>query len=280
MLTRVAELPDRSIRYLEAGGGKTAVVLLHAFPLSAEQWMPQLSRVPPGLRFIAPDLRGFRGNGPAFEPLDLDGVTMDGYAADVLSLMTHLEIDKAIVAGVSMGGYVGFAMLRRAPARIAGLVLANTRSIPDSAEGKAARDRMIALVERERAAGLAREMLPKLLGATTRQQQPDLVDVVGHLIEANSTAGLVFALRALKDRPDSTPLLASIACPVTIVAGEEDAVIPAAETDAMHRAIVGAELVRLPRVGHLSNLEAPAAFSAVLASFAPKTSRPGRPMQE
>ena len=88
-------------------------MLLHAFPLSAEQWLPQLSRVPPGWRFIAPDLRGFRGVGPAFEDLGLEGVTMDGYAADVLALMTHLEIERAVVGGLSMGGYVAFAMLRR-----------------------------------------------------------------------------------------------------------------------------------------------------------------------
>jgi pimeloyl-ACP methyl ester carboxylesterase len=267
MLTRVANLPDRAVRYLEAGGGKTAIVLLHAFPLSAEQWMPQLSRVPRGLRFVAPDLGGFRGHGPAFEQIDLDGVTMDGYAADVLALRTHLEIDRAVVGGVSMGGYVAFAMLRRAPARLAGLVLANTRSIPDSPDARAGRDRMIALAEREGSAGIAREMVPKLLGATTREQQPDLVEVIGHLIRANSTDALVAALRALKDRPDSTPLLASIACPTTIVAGEEDAIIPAAESDAMHRAIAGANLVRLPRVGHLSNLEAPSAFNDVLAAF-------------
>jgi pimeloyl-ACP methyl ester carboxylesterase len=266
--TKVANLPDRSVRYLEAGGGKTNVVLLHAFPLSAEQWAPQLSRVPRGLRLIAPDLRGFRGSGPAFDHLDLNGVTLDDYAADVLALMTHLDIERAVVAGVSMGGYVAFAMLRRASARVAGLVLANTRAIPDSAEAKSGRDRMIALLEREGTSAIAREMLPKLLGKTTRDEQPDLMDVVGHLIQMNSPAAIAAALIALKDRPDSTPLLSSISCPTTIVSGEEDAIIPAAETTSMQQAIRGATLITMPKVGHLSNLEAPSAFNDVLAGVA------------
>jgi len=267
MQTRIANLPDRSVRYLESGGGRNAMVLLHAFPLSAEQWMPQLARVPSGARVIAPDLRGFHGTGGGVVHADVAGMTMDGYAADVLALMSHLEIERAVIGGVSMGGYVAFAMMRRAPERIAGLVLANTRATPDSAEGRAARDRTAATIEREGATALAREMVPKLLGATTRSQQPDLVDVVTHLIEMNSKEALIAAVRALKERPDSTPMLASIACPTTIVAGEEDTIIPMSDVEAMKSAIPKARLVLLPRVGHLSNLEAPAAFIDVLYGF-------------
>jgi pimeloyl-ACP methyl ester carboxylesterase len=272
MQIKIANLPDRAVRYLDAGGGKTAMVLLHAFPLSAEQWTPQLARVPAGARAIAPDLRGFRGRGSGVDlaDLDLDGVTMDAYAADVLALMTHLEIERAIVAGVSMGGYVAFAMLRRAPHRVAGLVLANTRSIADTPEARTGRDRMIEIVERDGASAVARELLPKLVGATTRAEQPDLVEVIGHLIEANPPEAIAAALRALKDRPESTSLLASIACPTTVVTGEEDAIVSRNEAEAMQRAIPGARLVALPRVGHLSNLEAPAAFNDVLTNLAGK----------
>jgi pimeloyl-ACP methyl ester carboxylesterase len=254
MLTKVAHLADRSVRYLEAGGGKP-LVLLHAFPLSADQWLPQLARVPPGVRVIAPDLRGFRGSGPAFEQIGLADVTMDEYAADVLALMTHLEIDRAGIGGLSMGGYVALALLARAPARVAGLVLANTRATADSPDGRAGRDRMIAMVEREGPAGIAREMVPKLLGATTLRDQPDLAEAVGHMIQMNSDDAIVAALRAMKNRPDRTPLLASIGCPTTVIAGEEDAIVPVAEAEALQRAIPGARLVILPRVGHLSNLE-------------------------
>jgi pimeloyl-ACP methyl ester carboxylesterase len=254
MLTRVAHLAGRDVRYLEAGSGRP-LVLLHAFPLSAEQWVPQLCRVPPGFRVIAPDLRGFQGTGPAVQAADVTGVTMDDYAADVLALMTHLDIERAVIGGVSMGGYVALALFQAAPARVAGLILANTRAGADSAEGRAARDRMAALAAREGPAGVAREMVPKLLGATTLREQPDLADVVSALIEMNSAEAIIAAILAMKARPDRTSLLASIACPTTIITGDEDVLVPPAEAETMHRAIPGSELITLPRVGHLSNLE-------------------------
>jgi len=263
ILTRVANLPDRSVRYLEAGSGR-ALVLLHAFPLSADQWLPQLARPRAGWRVIAPDLRGFRGAGPAFEQVDLERVRIDDYADDVLTLMTHLEIDRAVVGGLSMGGYVAFAMLRRAPERIAGLVLANTRATADSEQGRAGRDRLIALARAEGPAAIAREMVPKLLGTTTACERPDLVDAVSALVTMNSTETLVAGLTAMKHRPDSTPLLSWIAVPVTVIAGEDDVIIPVAESEAMHAAIPGSRFVVVPRAGHLSNLEDPSAFASGL----------------
>jgi pimeloyl-ACP methyl ester carboxylesterase len=196
MHIKVANLVDRSVRYLETGSGRP-LVLLHAFPLSADQWLPQLHRLPAGWRAVAPDLRGFRGTRSVLSYVGPGPVTIDTYAGDILALMTHLEIDRAIVAGLSMGGYVAFSMLRQAPARVSGLVLANTRAAADTAEGAAARDRMIALAEGEGSAGVAREMLPKLLGETSRREQPDLEQAVRALIEANGTEAIVAALRAM-----------------------------------------------------------------------------------
>jgi len=242
-------------------------VLLHAFPLSADQWLPQLHRVPPGWRFLAPDLRGFRGVGPAFEDPALSGLSIDDYADDVLALMTHVEVDRAVVCGVSMGGYVAFAMWRRAAARVTGLVLSNTRAAADSPEARAGRDRTIALVRTGGANALAAEMVSRLLGETTRREQPDLEDAVRRLILVNSTEGIVSALAALRDRPDATPLLPTISGPTLVVGGAEDAVVPVPETETMHRALPGSRLVILPRAGHLSNLEAPMAWGKALETF-------------
>jgi len=263
VFSKVAHLPERSVRYFEAGAGQP-VVWLHAFPLSAEQWLPQFAKVPPGWRFIAPDLRGFRGARAAFEEIALDGITMDDYAADVLALMSHLEIDRAVVAGSSMGGYVAFAMLRRAAARVRGLILVGTRAGADTDEARAGRDRMLDLVGREGVGAIAREMVPKLLGATTRREQPDLADALARLIETNSAGAVAAAIRALKARPDSRPLLPAIQCPTVIVAGDEDAIIPRAEAEAMHAAIPGATLQILPKIGHLPNVEGTGLFSTVL----------------
>jgi 3-oxoadipate enol-lactonase len=213
---------------------------------------------------VAPDLRGFRGSGMAFEEIGLDDLTLDDYAGDVLELMSHLDIDRAAITGLSMGGYVALALFRRAPARVSGLVLADTRSGADGEAGRAGRDKMAALAVREGAAAVAAEMLPKLLGETTQREQPDLSEAVGRLIEVNTPEAIAAATLALKRRPDSTPLLSSIAVPTTIICGEEDVLTPPAESEAMHRAIGGSELVVLPRAGHLSNLESPMAFSAAL----------------
>jgi pimeloyl-ACP methyl ester carboxylesterase len=261
VIPKVANVSTRPVRYFDAGSG-TPLVLIHAFPLSADQWLPQLARVPPGWRVVAPDLRGFRrGDGGAPEP---GPVGMDTYAADVLELMSHLAIGRAVVAGLSMGGYVAFAMLRTSPERVAGMVLADTRPNADTADARSARDEMLRLVADSGPSAVARAMVPKLLGETTKREQPDLVDAVTRLIEANSSAGIADAIRALRDRPDSTGLLSGIACPTTVICGDEDTVTPPAVSEAMHRAIPGSRLVIVPRAGHLSNIESPAAFSAAL----------------
>jgi pimeloyl-ACP methyl ester carboxylesterase len=266
MQIKGANLPDRSVRYLEAGSGRAAL-LLHAFPLSADQWLPQLHQLPPGWRAVAPDFRGFRPPDTAAADASLDAVTMETYAADVQALMAHLDIQRAVVVGLSMGGYVAFALMRRAPQLIQALVLANTRATPDSAEGLVGRDRLIAAVERAGAPAVTAEMLPKMIGQTSRREQPDLEGTVRRLIEANSTAAITAALRAMKGRPDSTPLLATVGCPSLVIAGEEDALIPAADIAAMRLAIPGTREVTIPRAGHLTNLEAPAAFNQALSEF-------------
>jgi pimeloyl-ACP methyl ester carboxylesterase len=272
MQIKVANLPERSVRYLDSGGGDSSeadgavVIFLHAFPLSADQWLPQLHRLPPGWRGLAPDLRGFRG-GRSMLGYVGPNVTMETYAADVLSFMAHLNVSRAIIAGLSMGGYVAFAIWRHASERVVGLILANTRASADSADAAAGRDRIIALAEREGPPAVANEMISKLIGASNRRDQPDLEQVVRELIEANATDAIVAALRAMKARPDSTPLLAQISCPALIISGEEDAVIPAAETDAMHAAIPRAAARAISRAGHLSNLEAPHAFNEAIAEF-------------
>src|SRR5512134_2831152 len=124
----------RTVRYVEAGAG-WPVVLIHAFPLGAAMWRPQMDEVPDGWRLIAADLPGFGGE-------EVDGSeppTVETYAADVEALLDALEIDRAVIGGLSMGGYVTFALYRRAPERFSGVILANTRSTADTPEGKGAR---------------------------------------------------------------------------------------------------------------------------------------------
>jgi pimeloyl-ACP methyl ester carboxylesterase len=260
----VANLSTRAVRYLEAGSGKP-LVFLHAFPFSAEQWLPQLARVPPGWRFVAPDLRGFGGTEPGATPGG--PITIDTYATDIVELMAHIEMPRAVVCGLSMGGYVAMALARRAPARISGLVLADTRVGPDSPEGRAARDRMLDLLNREGPSAVATEMLPKLLSEKTTREQGDLVHVVRQAIEANSRAGIAAAIHAMKDRPDSSGVLQQMTCPSLVMVGQHDALTPPKDAQVLHEILPGSRLVTVPDAGHLSNLEAPQAFNRLLAEW-------------
>ena len=244
--------------WLEAGEG-WPVVLLHAFPLRAAMWRPQLEAVPAGWRIVAPDLRGF-GSGP---PLDRP-ITMDEYALDVLALMDALTIDEAAVGGLSMGGYAAFAVFRQAPSRVTATVLADTRSQADTPAGREARLQMRTLLADEGPRGVANQMLPKLLSPDA---SPDVVQAVRDMIESADARAIDAAIGALMDRPDSTPDLARIAVPALVTVGERDALTPVADSEAMQRAIARSTLVVLPGAGHLANLEQPEAFSRALADF-------------
>jgi 3-oxoadipate enol-lactonase len=255
------EIGGRRLAFLEAGAG-WPVILLHAFPLKADMWRPQLESVPEGCRFIAPDLRGF---GRAEDPCEK--TAMDDYAADVLSLMDSLELDDAVIGGLSMGGYVAFAMYRLAPARFSGMVLADTRPQADTPQALEGRVRLREVLAKEGPAGVAGQMLPKLLGETTRRDRPDIVRQARAMIESASRVGIDAAIGALMTRPDSTPVLDAISCATLVLVGEHDEVTPVLEAEAMQRAIQRSTLTVIRGAGHLSSLEQPDLFSRGLRDF-------------
>jgi pimeloyl-ACP methyl ester carboxylesterase len=252
----------RSFRYLEGGAG-WPVVLVHAFPLNAEMWRPQLRRVPAGFRFIAPDLRFFGESGGDAAELP----TVEDYAADIVDLLDALEIERAVIGGLSMGGYVTFALFRAAPERFAGVVLADTRPQADTPAGRDARRAMTELVRSQGVGAVAEQMLPKLLGDTTRRENPGIADLVRQVIVGNSPNAIEGALNAMRHRPDSTPDLARITCPTLVVVGEEDGLTPVADSQALHEAISRSHLVVIPGAGHLSSVEDADGFSRALEDF-------------
>lgn len=281
---RHVSLAGRPRRYLEAGAG-WPVLLLHAFPLNADMWRPQMDRVPPGWRFMAPDLRGFgppvaqddrsaAAGPPAGGADDRAGaadanapVTIDDFAADVDAFLDAVEIPAAVIAGLSMGGYVALALVRRAPERFSGMVLADTRPQADTPEGRDGRRAMIELARTRGPAAVADQMLPKLLGSTTLASRPDVAARARQLIEAAPVPAIIGALEAMMGRPDSTDLLRTLSCSALVLVGAEDGLTPPADAEAMDRAIPRSRLVVLPEAGHLSNLEVPELFSAALGDF-------------
>ena len=236
-------------------------MLIHAFPLTAELWTRQAAAMPDGWSVFAPELPGFGRSHAA--PV----TSMDDLARAVLAAMTAVGIERAVIGGLSMGGYITFAMYRQAPQRFAGLVLADTRATPDTDQQKDGRRKAIATVRERGASAIADDMVPKLLGETTRREQPALMQEVRGMIEGNAPAAIAGALQAMMGRPDSTPILGGIAQPTLILCGDEDVLTPPADSQAMHAAIERSRLEIIEGAGHLSNIERPRAFSDALASF-------------
>ena len=257
-----ATIDGRTVRYLDAGSG-WPVVLIHAFPLNADMWRPQLERVPEGWRFIAPDMRGFGPDAVG----DSVPVTLDDMAADVAALLDFLGIDPAVIGGLSMGGYITLALFRRAPERFSGMILADTKAQADTAEGLEGRRKMIALARAEGSGGVAESMLPRLLGTTSHNRRPELSDKIRALITSCRTQGIVSAIEAIMTRPDSTRDLARISCPTLVIVGEEDVLTPVGDAVAMQNQISRSRLVILPEAGHLSNLEVPDGFALAVSDF-------------
>jgi 3-oxoadipate enol-lactonase len=255
------------LRYLEAAAGGTGrprgtLLLIHAFPLNARMWEPQLALAAHGWRVIAPQLRGMDGGST-----DQPATSMDDHAADIVDLLDALHIEEVVVGGLSMGGYVAFALFRHAARYVHGLILADTRSQADTPEGVEARRKMLALVREKGPAAVADDMIPKVLGEHTRRTRPEVVEHVRGLILASSAEAIANAVTALMTRADSTPLLETIHVPTLIVVGEQDTLTPPALSEQMYKAIKGSEFVAIPNAGHLANLEQPEAFNAALARF-------------
>ena len=225
-------------------------------------WEPQLALAANGWRVIVPQLRGMDGGST-----DQAATSMDEHAGDIVDLLDALHVEDAVVGGLSMGGYVAFALVRHAARYIRGLVLADTRPQADTPEGVEGRRKMLALVREKGPAAVADEMIPKLLGENTRRSRPDVAQTVRALILSSSADAIANAITALMTRADSTPLLATIHVPTLIVVGEQDTITPPALSEQMYQAIKGSEYVAIPDAGHLSNLEQPEAFNGALARF-------------
>jgi 3-oxoadipate enol-lactonase len=256
-----ATLSGAEIAYDDRGAGP-ALVFLHAFPLGQFMWDAEAAALSGRRRVVRFDARGFGGSPPGGEPL-----TMDRIADDAAALMDHLGIETATLAGCSMGGYAAFAFVRRHPGRLAGLVLQDTRAGADTEEARANRTALAARVLDEGAGAAAEAFLPKLVGETTRRENPGLVARLGERIRATSPEGIARALAALGTRPDSRETLEHIAVPTLVVVGEEDVLTPPAEAKEMAAAIAGGRMEVIPRAGHLSNLENPSFYQAALTRF-------------
>lgn len=249
----------------EAGSG-TPVVLLHAFPLSSTMWDRARRPLSAGAHLLTPDLRGFGRT-----PLGTAEPSLELLADDVCALLDDRGIDRAVVGGVSMGGYVTMAFLRRHPERVSGVVLIDTKASADDDAARANRERIARVIlEEHHPRILLEDVLPTLLGDTTRRHRPEVLGEVQGLVESAPPPAVAWAQRAMARRPDSLATLREVAVPGLVVVGEEDTLAPVSAAQAMADALPKADLVTVPGAGHLSPVERPDAVAQAILDWLPR----------
>jgi pimeloyl-ACP methyl ester carboxylesterase len=245
-----------------------AVVLLHAFPLDKRMWDDVVGPIADsGWDVVVPDLIGFGES--VLDEDDLDETpTLAAQARGVLSILDQIGLSNVVVVGLSLGGYVAMELIRQDPSRIAGLALVDTKATADTDEARANRLRVAdQVLEAESTEALSRAMLPNLLGATTHETRPDVVERIRGWIREADPIGVAIAQRAMAARPDSLADLASLAVPGLVLWGSEDTLSPRAEQDLMVDAMRDARFVEIPGCGHLAAVEAPEATAEAIIAF-------------
>lgn len=247
---------------LHAAGAGTPLLLLHAFPLNAAMWEPQIAALERGCRLLAPDVPGFGGSAeaPGFDRLD-------ELARILCDMLRTRGIHRAAVAGCSMGGYLAFALLRVAPSFATALALVNTKAGADDEAGRAKRIALAERVEREGCEFLVREWPPSALSPVTLEQRQGVVHKIGELIAQATPRGVIDAQKSMAIRPDSTPFLSQINVPTVVIHGLDDRIVPAADARVMASSISGSRFVGVPDAGHLPNLENPSLVNTALAEW-------------
>lgn len=237
--------------------GRRTLVLLHPFPQDASFWDAMRARLTAPVDVIAHQFPGFGGRVVDEDP-DVTHV-----AGEVAEIIMRADGGPAVVCGLSMGGYVALSLVADHPHLVAGLVLANTRAEADGAEARAGRDAAIATIRSDGVDAFLDGLLPNL---TSADADPDVVVTVRSVAEMQPAQAVIGALGALRDRPDRVDVLPRISVPTAVVQGEDDRVTPPEAIDLLVEGIPGAERHVIAGVGHLSALENPGAFAAVVES--------------
>ena len=264
MSTAAPDEPEASpLPPAATSGAGTPLVLLHAFPLDGRMWAPQVEALAGTYQVIVPDLRGFG----AARDQAVEEAGMDLLADDLARLLDDRGLDRVVLGGLSLGGYVALAFMRGHADRVSGLVLLDTKA---TADGDQAREGRLTMAERVLAEGsgfVPEVMLPKLLGQTSREHRPELVSRVAELIREQAPGAIAGAQRGMAARSDTTDVLASIKVPTLVMTGEEDTVTGPEVGRDLAAGIPGARFLLVEEAGHLVNLEQPEIVNEALLDF-------------
>jgi len=252
---------DAEIVYWTLGDGP-AVVLLHPFPAHHEFWLPVAVALGTRYRVILPDLRGHGESGVGEGP-----ATMAKHAADIMHVMDDADVGRAPLIGVSIGGYVLFEFWRQQRGRVAALGLCNAKAPADGAEARGARLAAARDVLERGTEPFLETMIPRLLGKTTRETRPDLVDSALRMMRKMSPGNVAEVQRGMAERPDSVETLKTINVSTLLVTGDEDILTGINEAELMRRHIAGSQLRVIPKAGHYSPWEQPEEAARLLRQF-------------
>jgi len=248
--------------YYEMRGSGPDLVLIHPFPAHHGIWSAVADMLATRFRVILPDVRGLGESTPGEGP-----ATMEKHADDLLRLCNEVGIGKGIFAGNSIGGYMLFEFWRQHRERVERLVLVDTKASPDAEEAR--RNRLAAAedVLQRGTEPFIDAQLPKLLGASTHRNRPDLVQEAKRMMMKASAAGMAAVQRGMAVRPDSVPTLATIDVPTLLICGEEDGLTTPAEMDGMSKSIRGSVFRRIDKAGHYSPFERPEEVCRAMREF-------------
>jgi 3-oxoadipate enol-lactonase len=261
ILSRRIKSGDAEVAYWRLGDG-SPIILLHPFPVHHEFWLPVAETLATRYRTILPDLRGHGdsevGEGPA---------TMQKHAGDIARVMDDASVDRAPLIGVSIGGYALFEFWREHRGRVAALGLCNTKAPADGAEARAARLQAADDVLDRGTEPFFESMVPRLLGRTTRETRPDLVEGALRMMRKMSPDDVAQVQRGMAERPASVEMLRTINVPTLLVTGEEDILTGMNEAELMRRHITGSQVKVIPKAGHYSPWEQPEEAARLLRQF-------------
>jgi len=242
-------------------GSGPAIMLVHGFPLDRRIFDGVAATLAARHRVVAPDLPGFgksRRTGT---------LTMDAMADELIELAESLHLGKFVLAGLSMGGYVAQAVVRRRPELLRGLVLIDTKAAADDEAGRAGRDTMAAAARERGTPAVVEQMLPKMLHPAAYADRPPLVERLRQIMLSQDAETLAQASLAMRDRPDFAADLGRLPCPLLVVVGDADQIAPVKVAEQMSRAAPGSQLSTIIGAGHLTTMERAAEVASAIGRF-------------
>lgn len=244
------------------------VIFIHGFPFNLNMWQPQLKTIPEKFFTIAYDIRGHGESDYG------DGqYLIEFFVEDLIDLLNHFKIQRAVLVGLSMGGYIALRTIERNPERVSALVLCSTKSAADTNEAKIRRARQIKLVKSEGMTKFTEEFLKLIFHPDTFSRAPSMVNLIREIIYKTSPLAVAATLVALSARTDTTDSLQNIKVPTLIMAGETDTLTTPDDAIKMQNLIPNSELHIIPNAAHMINLENTVLFNKYLITFLNKVEK-------